>query len=420
MRDLWRLSGIAVVFLVLLRLAIGWQFVYEGLWKLNTFSSAKPWTSAGYLRNAKGPLRNLYRGMTGDPDDLLWLDYDQVAANLDAYRDGFAAEHPDLTEAQKLRLSEMLDGPAQFTVPLARLPAGFKFPRSLEKTIFYDADAKQLVVDGKLHLVPKEKAELERIAKNDKQASPADTQRFLKALDQVFRQSAKLSFKERLAVPLKIDPERVGIVYRDDKTKEVVEQRKGKITQYKEMLDRYEDELPRARQAFEHRHLDAQWGEIQKIRSELVTPVRTLETEFKQEARRLLTAQQLARGPVPEPWTPQQRIDHLTIWALLAIGGLLMMGLLSRVSAIAAALLLLSFYLAVPPWPGVEDLIEAAGPEHSFIVNKNLIEIIALLAIASMPTGQWFGLDRLFCGLLPSRGRNASPQPPAPATSVLP
>ena len=46
------IAGIAVVLIVLLGIAIGWQFVYEGLWKLNTFSSAKPWTSAGYLRNA--------------------------------------------------------------------------------------------------------------------------------------------------------------------------------------------------------------------------------------------------------------------------------------------------------------------------------------------------------------------------------
>ncbi len=41
----------------------------------------------------------------------------------DAYRDAFVAEHLDLTEAQKLRFSEMLDGPRQFTVPLAKLPA---------------------------------------------------------------------------------------------------------------------------------------------------------------------------------------------------------------------------------------------------------------------------------------------------------
>ena len=179
------------------------------------------------------------------------------------------------------------------------------------------------------------------------------------------------------------------------------------------MLKRYNDELPRAHQAFEHQHLDVQWGEIQKLRAELVNPVRALDTDFRQEARKLLTSPQLARGPVPEPWTPQQKIDHLTIWALLGIGGLLMIGLASRAAAIAAAVLLLSFYLAIPPWPGVEDLLEAAGPEHSFIVNKNLIEVIALLAIACMPTGQWFGIDRLFRVFVPGKRRTANPASPS-------
>jgi hypothetical protein len=193
-RDNWRLTGIAVLFVVLLRLAIGWQFVYEGLWKLNTFSTAKPWTSAGYLRNARGPLRNLYREMTGDPDDMHWLDYDQVAARLDTYRDAFVIQHPDLTESQKLRLSDMLDGPAQFSAPLAQLPEGIEFTPQLLKVIHYDADNKLLVVDGKQHLIPKEKAELERAAKGDKAAKPAEIQQFRKALDAVYKQSAKLSF----------------------------------------------------------------------------------------------------------------------------------------------------------------------------------------------------------------------------------
>ena len=46
----------------------------------------------------------------------------------------------------------------------------------------------------------------------------------------------------------------------------------------------------------------------------------------------------------------------------------------------------------MPPFPG---LPEAPGPDHSFIVNKNIIMAIALLAIALMPTGQWFGVDSL-------------------------
>jgi uncharacterized membrane protein YphA (DoxX/SURF4 family) len=410
-RDSWRLSGIAVAFLVLLRIAIGWQFLYEGLWKLNTFSSAKPWTSAGYLRAARGPLRTVYRGMTGDPDDLRWLDYDQVSAGLDSYRTRFLAHNPDLTDDQKAQLDAMLDGPAQFSVRLDHLPAGLKIEGNLKKVISYDPEAKRLVVDGKLHLLPKERLDLEKQARALKSASKADADRFVKALDALYKLGSHLSYKERLAVLLKIDPERVGLVYRDDKTKEVVEQRKGKITEYKELLSRYNEQLPQARETFEYKHLETQWDEIQKLRSDLVAPVRALEADFRLDARKLLTVEQLARGPVPEPWTAQQRIDHLTIWTLIGIGCLLMAGLFSRLSALGAAALLLSFYLAVPPWPGVEELIETAGPEHSFIINKNLIEVIALLAIASMPTGRWLGLDQLFS--LAFRRRRSVSQPAA-------
>jgi uncharacterized membrane protein YphA (DoxX/SURF4 family) len=407
-RDSWRLSGIAVAFLVLLRMAIGWQFLYEGLWKLNTYSTAKPWTSAGYLRAARGPLRTAYRRMTGDPDDLRWLDYDAVSGNFDSYRDHFFAHVPDFTDDQTKQLDTMLEGPAQFSVRLDHLPAGLKFEGNLKKVISFDPEAKRLTVDGKMHLLPKERLELEKQARALKNTSQADVDRFLKALDQVFKLSAHLSYKERLAVLLKIDPERVGLVYRDDKTKEVVEERKGKITEYKELLSRYNEELPRSRQAFEIKHLDTQWDEIQKLRAELVTPVRALDSDFHLDARKLLTVEQLARGPVPEPWTAQQRIDHLTIWTLIGLGCLLMAGFFSRTAALGAAALLLSFYLAVPPWPGVEELLETAGPEHSFIINKNLIEVIALLAIASMPTGRWLGLDQLTSAIF--RRRKSLPQ----------
>ena len=140
---------------------------------------------------------------------------------------------------------------------------------------------------------------------------PAETQRFLKALDQVYKQSAKLSFKERLAVLLKIDPERVGIVYRDEKTKEVVERRKGKITEYKEMLARYDGRASAGsagvRDAASRRAVGGDSeasGRAGEPRPRRSTPI---------SSRRRASCsppQQLARGPVPEPWTPQRRIDR--------------------------------------------------------------------------------------------------------------
>ena len=99
----------------------------------------------------------------------------------------------------------------------------------------------------------------------------------------------------------------------------------------------------------------------------------------------------------PAAWSPQRTADWLTIAGLTCLGLLLIAGLFTRFSAFMAAIMLFSFYMAMPPLPGYP---EAAGPEHSLIVNKNLIEVIALLAIAALPTGYWFGLDGLLGKLL--------------------
>jgi thiosulfate dehydrogenase [quinone] large subunit len=63
------ISGIQQAGLVLLRTLVGWHFLYEGVYKLwwPAWSRAgwplAPWTSAGYLRSAEGPLSGLFHGL---------------------------------------------------------------------------------------------------------------------------------------------------------------------------------------------------------------------------------------------------------------------------------------------------------------------------------------------------------------------
>ncbi|MBX3439596.1 MAG: hypothetical protein KF861_19060, partial [Planctomycetaceae bacterium] len=121
MRDLRRVSTVAVLFLVLLRISIGWQFLYEGLWKYSTLDTPQPWTSEGYLKNAQGPFRDYFRNMTGDPNDLNWLDYPHVSSRWDQWKDQFVA-HYGLNDDQKKRLELSLDGPSQHAQPLDALP----------------------------------------------------------------------------------------------------------------------------------------------------------------------------------------------------------------------------------------------------------------------------------------------------------
>jgi uncharacterized membrane protein YphA (DoxX/SURF4 family) len=305
--DVRKLSLLACGLLVLLRMSIGWQFFYEGIWKLNTLSSTEAWTSAGYLKAAKGPFRNTFRNMVGDPDDLDLLDYDKVIAKWDAWKQAFLAQHPDLAEAKKKQL--------------------------------------------------------------DKEVA---------------------ALKSRLKETLE-NPEWAGIIR--EKFEGTIDYKTiGEIELYKNMLARYEANLKKAAQDFQREHLDKQWKEIQEKRAMLTGPINALTKELHALPGKILDVTQMSRGPVPLPKTSLQQIDKLTMWSLTVVGMLLLAGLFSRFSALAAAGLLTMFYLVVPPWPGVP---EAPGPEHSLIVNKNFIEIVACLALASMPSGRWVGLDAL-------------------------
>ncbi len=73
---------------------------------------------------------------------------------------------------------------------------------------------------------------------------------------------------------------------------------------------------------------------------------------------------------------------------MTVFGGLLILGLFTRLASLGAAGLILLFYLAMPPC----RVFRKPWTEHSFIVNKNLIEVIALLALAVLPSGRWLGL----------------------------
>ena len=79
MNDLKSVSLLAIILIVVLRISIGWQFLYEGMWKYDQMDGPTPWSSEGYLKNAQGPFRDRFRRMTGDPDDLHWLDYTEMS-----------------------------------------------------------------------------------------------------------------------------------------------------------------------------------------------------------------------------------------------------------------------------------------------------------------------------------------------------
>lgn len=103
----------------------------------------------------------------------------------------------------------------------------------------------------------------------------------------------------------------------------------------------------------------------------------------------------------PKSWTRLDVINFTTKWGLTVGGLCLMLGLFTPAAALGGAFFLANIYFSLPPWPGVPEPSRVEG--HYYIVNKNLVELLACLVVASTPNGLWVGLDALLFGWLRRR-----------------
>lgn len=90
-------------------------------------------------------------------------------------------------------------------------------------------------------------------------------------------------------------------------------------------------------------------------------------------------------------------VDFLNVWGLIAIGLGLILGTLTRVATIGGVVLLLFYYLSHPPFIGIRFAVPVEG--SYLLVNKTLIELIALLVLYYFPTGRIIGIDRYIYGI---------------------
>ncbi len=86
-------------------------------------------------------------------------------------------------------------------------------------------------------------------------------------------------------------------------------------------------------------------------------------------------------------------IDSVNRYGLTLIGLALILGVFTRIASWGGITLLLSYYVAYPPFGGFSY---GAPSEGSYmIVNKNLIEMFGLVLLAFVDSGHFFGLDML-------------------------
>jgi uncharacterized membrane protein YphA (DoxX/SURF4 family) len=111
-------------------------------------------------------------------------------------------------------------------------------------------------------------------------------------------------------------------------------------------------------------------------------------------------------------------VDLLNVWGLVLIGIALLVGAFCRAAAVSGILLLSLYYVASPPLVGLPSNGAAEG--SYLIVNKNLVELLALCVVAVFPGGGFLGLERALARLWSRVRRPEAAMPvgvPPPASS---
>lgn len=346
---------LALVFIVMLRIAIGWHFGFEGLEKKRSVDTGptvtnKPWTSEPYFREGNGPMAKYVKSKIGDPDDLL----------LARLTPGGSKTEPQMPELLNKEWDDYLQ---QFAQHYALEPDKVELAK---KALQNEKD--QTVVW--LTVKPGSAAWFLTGQWLDPERTPFK------------RSSPFITYEVELPVVERVDE------YRD------------KVQEYRSLGAA---RLRTMGKDVEKTHRPAVRGEVAALRTEL----QGLLDKRTEEMRKSLADAALTKDQLKQKFAPPAAekpaiiwwIDKLTIWTLLVVGVCLMLGLFSRLAALAGAGFLVMTLLTHPPLPWLPDPPNAEG--HYIFVSKNVIELIALLMLACIPTGQWFGLDALIQAVNP-------------------
>ncbi|HTU90684.1 MAG TPA: DoxX family protein [Gemmataceae bacterium] len=143
--------------------------------------------------------------------------------------------------------------------------------------------------------------------------------------------------------------------------------------------------------------------EAVRLRVGLLSDLDEYTKDLRKELEKIPTDEQKqqaeGKGKPPQPEPPakkfdkQKWIDLATMYGLTVVGACLILGLFTRLSCLLAAGFLLMTYLSFPPFPWLPTPPNNEG--YYLFVNKNVIEMLALLALATTRSGRWLGLDAI-------------------------
>jgi uncharacterized membrane protein YphA (DoxX/SURF4 family) len=163
-------------------------------------------------------------------------------------------------------------------------------------------------------------------------------------------------------------------------------------------LDRFEKDPERNQDApFQKQR---RWDLMLKLRGEANKWIKDIEAQERAYAHSLyslLDDQQKLRGLPHASWNPlkwdqMRQIDVLVTFALTAIGLCLMLGFCTPLAALGGAGFMCFVVLTQPAFPTIYPH-DPPVVGHALLINKDFVEMVALLVVAATGAGRWGGLD---------------------------
>jgi uncharacterized membrane protein YphA (DoxX/SURF4 family) len=106
----------------------------------------------------------------------------------------------------------------------------------------------------------------------------------------------------------------------------------------------------------------------------------------------------------PFRWDRMEQINFAVTFSLTAIGVCLMLGFCTPLAALGGAAFMCFVVMTQPGFPGVYPP-DSPIVGHALLVNKDFVEVLALLVVAATGAGRWAGLDFFYCRWVSARRR---------------
>ena len=449
--------SLRVFFLLALRLAIGWHFLFEGLYKINTemvgaTETNRVFTSEPYFKVSPTWMGEHMRKQFDDPaaaiqsrvipaklmtaaEFKMLSTAEQAAACPDAVR----KEFDDLLEAAEGHVkaeavTDKKDAKKAFEKEIAEAEDAKLTAIAADEQELNDRIAAEKIEHWKRLAETEDAAERKKIAEAFKaaQAAHANELKVIGPKREAELAKKKAAAAEKLAKKEKAADEKAAsfkaiaaeeiedakIAYaawvygaqgRDAKVKFSSDNASLTAPQRLAQLEWLKSEAAAAQNRSMSGMGNGNGVELKRateLRTELLAAEADLAKDsYVLDVKKALTGKE---GEIPKSNAEGKKLDSFTMYFITAVGACILFGLFTRISCVLAAGFLVVTYLTHPPFPWYTLPPMTEG--NPLFVNKNLIECLALLALACYPTGRWLGLDAVIGYFLPcGRGKGEKP-----------